>query len=81
MNLQTKIRQIVHAHSGGVKLIELMTELIAENYKHNEQVVSDDDIMLCVEADPTLNAYGYVWNMGGSYAEGVHREKTFVHQV
>ena len=83
MDLQERIRQIVQEHSGGVKLVELASELAAETYKKGlDNVPADhDDIMLCVEADPTLNAYGYVWNMGAPYAEGVHREKVFVHQI
>ena len=81
MDLQERIRQIVQHHSGGIKLVELATLLAAESCKEATQYFSHDDIVLCVEADPKLNAYGYVWNMGTPYDEGVHREKVFVHQV
>lgn len=83
MDLQVKIRQIVHEHSGGVKLVELITELAVEGYKAGDRGFSHDDVILCVDRDPTLNAYGYVWNMSppGTDDNGVHREKVFVHQV
>lgn len=84
MNLQGQIRQIVHEHSGGVKLIELVTELAMESGKKGHgQVLDADDVMLCIEEDPTLNAYGYVWHMGNVDSDVVaaSREKVFVHQV
>ena len=79
MNLQTKIRQIVHEHSGGIKLIELAMQITAESA--NPKMFDLHNVLVCVEADPTLNAHEYVWNIGAPYADGVHREKIFVHQI
>lgn len=83
MDLQAKIRQIVHENSGGVKLVQLLTELAAESYKADRRVLSADDVMLCIDEDPTLNAHGYVWYMGSANCDVVaaSREKVFVHQV
>ncbi len=81
MNLQTRIREIVHEHSGGIKLIELATLITAESA--NPKMFDLHNVLVCIEADPTLNAHGYVWNMSLPDADdnGVHREKIFVHQV
>ncbi len=82
MDMQARIRQIVQEHSGGVKLVELVTELTMQSYKAGRGHAFDvDAVILCVEADPTLNAHEYAWNMGAPYADGVHREKVFVHQI
>ena len=84
MDMQARIRQIVHEHSGGVKLVELVTELAVESHEAGHgQGFSADDVMLCIEGDPTLNAYGYVWYMGSADSDVVaaSREKVFVHQV
>jgi hypothetical protein len=79
MNLQKRIREIVHEHSGGIKLIELAV-LLTEESGH-PQMFDLHNVLVCVLADPTLNAHEYVWNMGAPYDDGVHREKVFVHQV
>ena len=81
MNLKTRIRKIVNENSGGVKLVEL-TVLLAESYLREREAPPEPDLVLeTIEADETLYAHEYVWNMGAPYAEGVHREKVFVHQV
>lgn len=81
MDLQARIRQIVHEHSGGIKLIELATLLTAESCKYNKRMFDLDNLRVCIDEDPTLNAHEYVWNMGAPYDDGVHREKIFVHQI
>ncbi len=81
MNLQKRIREIVHEHSGGLKLIELATLLTEED--GHPLMFDMHNVLVCVLADPTLNAHEYVWNMSppGTDDNGVHREKVFIHQI
>ena len=81
MNLQTRIREIVHEHSGGVKLVTLTVELTSSYLREREAPPDPDLVLETIEDDDTLDALEYVWNMVPPYAEGVHREKVFVHQI
>ncbi len=83
MNLQTRIRQIVQEHSGGIKLIELATLLTAESFKSNQRMFDLDNIRVCIDEDPTLDILEYSWVMApmASTDSPDRRMKWFVHQI
>jgi hypothetical protein len=71
MTLEEQIVQIVHKHSGGIKLVELVCELSAEN-KAPPQL---EEIEAAIESSNKIAVLRYSYHM----SEDLSREKMFVY--
>jgi hypothetical protein len=68
--LQRDIENIVHEHSGGIKLTALVTELIKQ--KHHRVCGIEEEIMQAIHTNENLMILDYTWRSN-------NRVKSFVY--
>lgn len=71
-----EIIEIIDTHSGGLKMTELLLDLLKKGYKPNETMNFIDGVTHIINETSNINLLKYVSHLGGDQL----REKIFVYR-
>lgn len=65
IDLTQEIRNLLNKHSGGLKFMELIPELVRFCVEKKIDIPNPDDILLMISSMDGINCVRYHWDMGG----------------